>query len=109
MFFTVLWDVTVALFAVFGFYCAVKALAELLFASSCIAVAIEVQSMEQAEMLEELLCEARACYLRKSRAHPLVLISTELMEGGMGEGEELFEKYSELLSRYGADCYLIDP
>ncbi len=109
MFFTILWDVTVALFAVFGFYCAVKAFAELLFASSRICVAIEVRSLEDAEMLEELLCEARSCYLRKSRARPLVLISTELMEGSVGEGEELFEEYTELLSRHGADCYLIDP
>ena len=30
------------------------------------------------------------------------------MNGTLGEGEELFEKYNDLMDDYGAECYLID-
>ena len=99
----------VAVFAVFGFYCAVRMLCELLFASPQIAVAVEVREASDAEALDMLLHEARVAFLRRGHAHLVVLVSSDLMRGCMGEGEELFPVYEDLLDKYGAACYLIDP
>ena len=46
--------------------------------------------------------------MRKGKARLVVLLSSELMEGTVGEGEDLYPEYQELLDLYDADCYLID-
>ena len=102
-------EVSVALFAVFGFYCAVRMFFELLFTPGQIAVAVEVREREDAEELDMLLHEARSTFLRKGKARIVVLLSSELMDGTVGKGEELDPHYGELLDEYGAECYLIDP
>ena len=101
-------EVAVALFAVFGFYCAARMFCELLFSPSQIVVAIEVREKQDAQELDMLLHEARSAFLRKGRARLVVLVSADLMDGTVGEGEELFPLYDELLEEYGAECYLID-
>jgi hypothetical protein len=102
-------EALVALFAVFGFFCAARMLCELVFASPQIAVAIEVREKQDVQELDMLLHEARAAFLRKGRARLVVLISSDLMDGTVGDGEELSPLYDELLEEYGAECYLIDP
>lgn len=109
MLFAYVIEVAVALFAVVGFYCTVRMFSELLFASGQIAVAIEVYEREDAEMLDMLLHEAGSAFLRKGHARTVVLISSDLMDGTVGEGDELFPAYQEMLDRYGAECYLVDP
>ena len=99
---------TVALFAVFGFYCAARMLCELLLAPPQIAMAIEVREERDVRELDMLLHEARASLLRKGHARLVVLLSAELMDGTAGVGEELAPPYEELLEEYGAECYLID-
>lgn len=108
MFFRMMIEVAVAMFAAYGIYCALKVMAELLFPSDRIAVAIEIRTQADAEDLDMLLYDARATVWRRGRARTVVLLSTALMDGSVGSGDEIFEPYASLLTRYGADCYLID-
>ena len=107
MLFYLILEVSVALFAVFGFYCAMRTVADLFWAPKQLYVAIEVQNKEDAEMLDVLLHEAYSAFFRKGH-RIVVLLSGDLMDGTVGLGEELFEKYSDLLELYGAECYLVD-
>lgn len=102
-------DVSIAVFAVFGFLCAVHMLAELFFAPTQLSVAVEVRVSEDAEMLDMLLREAASSSLRRGRARLVVLLSADLMDGTVGEDEELLPNYQEIIDRWGAECYLIDP
>lgn len=101
--------IAVALFAVFGFFCAVSAFLELLFASDRITAAVEVRERRDVDELDMLLAEARGAFLRKGKTRLVVLLSTDLMDGTVGEGDELHDEYADLLDRYGAECYLIEP
>ena len=109
LFWEAFWKTAIALFTVFGFYCALRTFLELLYTPSAIAVAVEVQTREDADMLDMLLHEAESAFLRKGRVRLVVLLSTALMDGTVGFGEELLEEYEALLDRYGAECYLIEP
>lgn len=100
---------SIAMFSVFGVYCALRTLVEWLSASERVAVAVEVRTKQDADVLDMLLHEARSAFLRRGHARIVVLVSTDLMDGTLGEGEELLDDYIDLLSRYGAECYLIDP
>lgn len=108
MFLEMLLHIGVALFAAFGFLSALQLLIELLFDSGRVSAAIEVRSAEDAEELDMLLHEARVAFLRCGGARTVVLISTALMDGTVGVGDELDDEYLALLERYDADCYLID-
>ena len=96
-------------FALFGAFCTVMTLCEWLFSSRQIAVSVEIRDEEDAASLDLLLAEAAHTSLRRGHARTVVLISVELMDGTLGIADELFEHVSDLLDRYGADCYLIDP
>ena len=109
MLFAYVADVSVALFAVFGFYCTVRLAFELVFTPGQIAVAVEVRDQTDVQELDLLLHEARSTFLRKGKSRIVVLLSSELMDGTVGKGEELDLRYAELLDEYGAECYLIDP
>ena len=100
-------DVAAALLAVFGFYCALRLVADLFWSPKQLCVAVKVQNKEDAEMLDVLLHEAYSAFFRKGH-RITVMISSALMDGTLGEGEELFDQYSDLLELYGAECYLID-
>ncbi len=101
-------DIAVALFAVYGFYCALRMLADLLWAPKQLCVAVRVQTREDADMLDVLLHEADSAFFANRRASICVLVSAALMDGTIGLGDELFDPYAELLEEYNADCYLID-
>lgn len=97
-----------ALFAVFGLISAVRMLSEWLFGNGRLSVAVEVRDKQDAEALDMLLEDAaRAAFARG--VAPVVLLSVDLMDGTVGEGEELSEYYADLIDRYGAECYLIEP
>ena len=100
-------DVAAALLAVFGFYCALRMVADLFWNPEQVCIAVTVQNKEDAEMLDVLLHEAYSAFFRKGH-RIVVLLSGELMDGTVGVGEEVFEKYSDLIQTYGAECYLID-
>lgn len=101
--------VLTVLFSVFGFLCALHMLCEWLFASEQITAAIEIKEKKDAEMLDMLLHEAGSASLRKGRGRLVVLLSADLMDGTVGLGETLSPFYQDLIDRYGAECYLIDP
>ena len=100
-------DVFAALLAVFGFYCALRMVVDLFWKPRQVCIAVTVQNEKDAEMLDVLLHEAYSAFFR-TRSRIVVLLSSELMNGTLGEGEELFEKYNDLMDAYGAECYLID-
>lgn len=107
MLWDILLEVMAAMFAVFGFYCALRMAADLFWNPKQLCIAVEVRNTKDAEMLDVLLHEAYSAFFRKGR-RIVVLLSSELMDGTVGLGEELFEKYSDLIDTYGAECYLID-
>ena len=109
MFSELFWGIAVLAFSVFGAYCAIKTVAEALFASDRITVALELRERQDADDLDMLLQEAQSTSLRKGRTRVVVLLSSDLMDGTVGEGEELYDAYMDLLDRYGAECYLVDP
>lgn len=109
MLFHLILEATVALFAVYGFFCALRALANFFGVPGQLMVAVEVQTKEDADMLDVLLHEAYSAFFQKRRARIVVLFSQALMDGTIGLGEDLYDKYSDLLDAYGAECYLIDP
>ncbi|MBE6554406.1 MAG: hypothetical protein E7666_08710 [Ruminococcaceae bacterium] len=99
--------VVLSLFAVFGFCCAVRIFAERIWTPEQLVVAIEILDLEDAEMLDMLLHEAVSAFSRRRGTRVVILLSACLMDGRVGEGEELLPEYRELIDRYGADCYLI--
>ena len=105
----ILIEVGVAMLAAFGFICAAKMLLELFLMPQQISVAIEIRDKKDADMLDMLLHEARSAFLRKGRAKLVVLLASDLMDGTVGEGDTLHDEYAELIDRFGAECYLIDP
>ncbi|MBR3895357.1 MAG: hypothetical protein IKJ35_09495 [Clostridia bacterium] len=102
-------EIGVAMLAVFGFCCAVKMLAELLFPSDRIAVAVEIMEEQDARTMDLLLREAQTLSVGKGRGRMVVLISAALMDGTVGLGDTLDEEFAVLIDSYGAECYLIDP
>ena len=108
MFFRILIEVAVAMFAAWGVYCALHAIAELLFPTHQISVAVEIRTMEDIENLDTLLYDAKQMFGRRGGMHTVVLLSSDLMDGRAGRGDELLDRYDEILERYGAECYLID-
>ena len=108
MFLRMLLEVGVAMFAAYGIYCALKVVAELLFPTRQIAVAVEVRTEADAKNLDVLLYEARMAFWRRGGRRTVVLLSADLMDGRVGHGDELLDEYDEILERYGAECYLID-
>ena len=109
MFLNLFWGILLLACSVFGAYCAIKTLAEALFSSDRITVALEILDRQDADELDMLLCEAQSTSLRRGRTRVVVLLSSALMDGTVGVGDELYDGYSDLLDRYGAECYLIDP
>ena len=108
MFFEILLRVGVALFAAFGLICALQMLARLLFGSDRLAGALEITSHEDAKDLDRLLHEARITFGGCGTSRLVVLISSTLMDGTLGIGEDFSDECLEILECYGADCYLID-
>lgn len=98
----------ILLFSTFGFCCALRMLTDWIFASRQICVAIEITEKKDADMLDVLLHEAESAFFRKSCVRPIVLVSSDLMNGIVGEGEELYPRYARMLDAFGAECYLID-
>ncbi len=107
MFWSFVIGMSVAMFAVFGFCCAVRTVMGMLFPNRRISVAVEVMNAVDAADLEFLLEEAAATAPHRG-VRPVVLVSNALMDGTVGRDGVLYELFDELLDRFGAECYLID-
>ena len=108
MIFDLILEITVALFAVLGFYAALRIVADLFWAPRQLRIAIDIQTEKDADMLDMLLHEARSAFLRKGRAKLVVLLASDLMDGTVGEGDTLHDEYAELIDSFGAECYLVE-
>ena len=102
-------EIGIACLSVFGFYCFLRMVFDFFFARKLFWITVEIREERDADMLDMLLHEAGSAFLRKGRVRLVVLLSTALMDGTVGFGEELLEEYAALLDRYGAECYLIEP
>ena len=109
MLFQLIIDVAVAMFAAFGFYCALRAILDLLFVPKQISVAIEVQEKKDADVLDVLLHEASSAFFRQGRRLKIkVLISSALLSGTVGEDGVPYEKYLDWIQMYNAAWYAVD-
>ncbi|MBQ8141458.1 MAG: hypothetical protein IJ038_07180 [Clostridia bacterium] len=91
-------EVIAALFAVFGFYSAVRLLAQKIFADDNIFLAVEIKDETAAENAEVLIREALGYFLAAGSPRVAVLVSEELCD----------DRLMDIVRKYGAECYLID-
>lgn len=101
-------EVGIALLAVYGIACAARTLTEWIFPQKNLAMAVQIRTKEDAWAMDLLLREARSSVIRRGKSRLIVLVSSSLMEGTVGEDEMLFDEYEALIDQYGAECYLID-
>ena len=105
----IVFDVVMAALAVFGFYCAIKTIGEWWLTPDGLCVAVSVCDEAAANRLDVLLHEAQRSLLRRGKMRIVVLFSADLMQGCAGYGEILRPDIEELVRRYGADCYVVEP
>ena len=104
----IIFEIFLAAFAVIGFYCILKLVAELLFPSDCLDVAVRIYDEEQVERLDIILNIAASKGYRHRGEGIVVLISSRLMQGTMGYGEVLRPELEALLRHYNADCFVVN-
>lgn len=102
VFWSMVFGVVTAVFAVFGLVCAARMLADCLFPVRQLVVAVEIRGQEDADMLDMLLYEARSASFRTGGTRLVVLLPGEL-----APGDEIPEELETVLKRYHAECYLI--
>ena len=95
--------VTVSMLAVFGLWCAIKLLFEMLFSPKCLVVAIELTKEKDAEMLDVLLQQAHSAFFCQRIRRIVVLIDAQLLQGCLGTDGVPSEQVLELLAHFGAD------
>lgn len=102
MFWSTVFGVLTAVFAVFGAVCTVRMLADSLFPVRQLAVAVEICDREDADVLDMLLHEAQLASACAGGARLVVLLPEAL-----APGDEIPEDLEAVLERYHAECYLI--
>ena len=95
-------QVLLAALAVIGFYGFLHGLSEAFLRPRQLTAAVLVETMEDATDLDILLCEAKRSPSRRRGERVNLVISAELMDGRMGEGDTLKEEYALLAEKYGA-------
>ena len=104
----VIFEVILAAFAVFGFYCAIRTVGEFFLPLRPLSGAVKLYEESQVRELDILLQSARGSFSARRRNRIVVLISAALMQGCMGYGEVLRPEIEALLRRYDADCFVVD-
>ncbi len=102
-------EIFVAVLAVFGLYCAMRIFADVFLSTGDVSVAVRVLTDEDAHNLPILLNEAKTSFLRFGRVELVLLVSTRLMAGTLGVGDEFNEEVLEWIEAYGATVYLVTP
>lgn len=96
----VILEITVALFAVFGAYTAIRTVAEAIFRSKNILVALEIKTNEDANDIEFLLREARDSFtVRGARGRVVVLLASRF---------EYNEELREIIDCEGAEVIIVE-
>ena len=104
MFWSLFFGVALAVFAVFGFACAVQMIVDACFPLRQIMTVAEIKTEEDLELLEMLLRETKTGFFQWRAARQAVLLSESLCENG-----RISEDVMEILRKYGTDCYIIEP
>lgn len=106
MYFEVVVEVILALFAVFGFYSAAGMAVEAIFKSDRCAVAVEIQSPEDLNNLDLLLHDAVNGFVGFRPRRLIVIADSSLFaaDGESGGESGLGEEADKLLEKYGAEC-----
>ena len=99
---------TVSLLAVFGLWCTIKLLLEMLFSPHCLVVAIELTNEKDAEMLDVLLQQAHSAFFCQRMRRIVVLIDASLLQGSIGTDGVPSEQVIVLLARYGAQYRVME-
>jgi hypothetical protein len=96
-------EIFLAGMAVFGLWCALRLMAQMLLASRCIGTVIAVFDAKTAAELPSLLEEVRHAPFRQRRKPVVVLYSDELCltYGEPNQAER------ELIARYGATWHIV--
>ena len=104
MFWSLFFGIMLAVFAVFGFACAVQMIVDACFPLRQIMTVAEIKTAGDLELLEMLLRETKTGFFQWRAARQAVLLSASLCENGTISDDVL-----RILRKYGADCYIIEP
>ena len=106
-----IWDtllaVIVSMLAVFGLWCAIKVLGDMIFMPRCLVAAIEIKNQKDAEMLDVLLQHAHSAFFRQRTCRVVVLIDEPLLYGVIGHDGVPSVQTLELLAYFGAEYRVI--
>ena len=93
-------EIIIAVFAVYGIYSAIRTLAEAMFRSKNIVVALEIKTNEDASELDYLLSEAREAFtVRGVRGRIIVLLSRRF---------EYNQEVREIIEGSNAEIVIVD-
>ena len=101
-------QVLIATLSVIGFYGILHGVFESCLRPRQLASAVVIRTMKDAEDLDILLCEARRAPCSGRKRPVILVISSELMDGRVGEGLFLHEEYAQLAERYGAEVCILE-
>ena len=104
MFWRLFFGITLSVFAVFGFACAVQMIVDVCFPLRQIITAVEIKTAEDVELLDVLLKETQSGFFQRRASGRAVLLSEHLCKNG-----QISEDVLRILKKHGADCYLIEP
>ncbi len=99
--------VIVSMLAVFGLWCAIKVLGDMVFTPRCLVAAIEIKNEKDAEMLDVLLQQAHSAFFRQKMRRIVVLIDEPLLYGCIGHDGVPDVRTLELLTYFGAEYRVI--
>ncbi len=94
MYFEVFFEILVALFAIFGFFSLVKLICAIWFGYDNVRVALEIDSRDSAENVEEYIAEARELCLMRGGRELAVIVQGEFFD------EELAKKLQKRRVKY---------
>ena len=104
MFWYLFFGISLVVFAVFGFACAVQMILDACFPLRQIMTVVEIKTAEDVALLESLFQETKNGFLRGRSPRRAVLFSERLCVNG-----EISLDVLRILKKYGADCYIIEP
>ena len=103
MFWTLFFGIMGVALALFGAMCAIEMIVEACFPDRRIFTVVEIQTLEDADVLDLLLIEAKRTSLRSASSRVGVLMSPSLLYNG-----EIPKKTQEVLDRFDVECYLCE-
>ena len=104
---TIIGQVIVSVLAIFGLIFLFRAVFDWYFAPCAITVAVTIKSKKDADHLDILLCEAEKSAFHRRGVPVAVLISSELLQGEIGDTDGLYPVYRDVVTAYGAEIYII--